>query len=139
MACSNARAAVVLTAAFALYCVAATPQKTVADSAETRALLDTFDGLLDAADSYQLAPGVRVKRSAEDRASRSDEDTGVAAAAAQAYREDDPEKYLIYRVARYAGTHVLDVDIAEMFRSTGRTFVKFTLREYIRKHYNVLK
>ncbi|XP_050066721.1 uncharacterized protein LOC114123365 isoform X2 [Aphis gossypii] len=77
-------------------------------------LMDTVDGLLDAADSYQLAPGVRIKRSSEDTADPSADHL--------ADRDRDPEKYLIDRLARYAGTHVLDVDFAEMFRTSGRSF-----------------
>ncbi|XP_025197335.1 uncharacterized protein LOC112596068 isoform X2 [Melanaphis sacchari] len=80
-------------------------------------LMDTVDRMLDAADSYQLAPGVRIKRSAEDT-------TANATVDHRADRELDPEKYLIDRLARYAGTHVLDVDFAEMFRTSGRSFFK---------------
>ncbi|VVC33465.1 Protein of unknown function DM4/12,Protein of unknown function DUF1676 [Cinara cedri] len=127
----NVRAAVALTAAVALYCAAAAAGAGAAvpqtEFSDTRALMDTVDGLLDAADSYQLAPGVRVKRSVDARTARSDEDME---AAARPYRDDDPEKYLIYRVARYAGTHVLDVDFSEMFRSAGRSFVKLGLPRF---------
>jgi len=86
-------------------------------------LMDTVDGMLDAADSCQLVPGVRIKRSAED--------TADVTAVSQADRDSDPEKYLIDRLARFIGTHVLDVNFAEMFQTSGRAFFKLHhLREY---------
>jgi len=95
-------------------------------------LIDTVDGVLDAADSYQLVPGVRIKRSAEDAAD--------ATAVSQADRDRDPEKYLMDRLARFVGTHVLDVDFAEMFQTSGRAFINLHhLREYdMMKYYYLL-
>lgn len=114
--------AAALIVAIALYCAVAVTGSDESVAATTTTddlhgqLMDTVDGLLDAADSYQLAPGVRIKRSSED--------TADAAADHLADRDRDPEKYLIERLARYAGTHVLDVDFAEMFRTSGRSFFK---------------
>ncbi|XP_022178625.1 uncharacterized protein LOC111039416 [Myzus persicae] len=121
--------AAVLTAAVALCCAvavtgsddsaAATARVTMAttttiDDGHSQ-LLDTVDGVLDAADSYQLVPGVRIKRSTDD--------TADVAAVSQDDRDRDPEKYLIDRLARFVGTHVLDVDFAEMFQTSGRAFI----------------
>lgn len=96
------------------------------DDHDVRTLMDMVDGLLDAADTYRLAPGVMVKRSVADAPPA----TAATAAAESADRVDDPEKYFVNRLARYAGSHVLDVNFSEMFRSAGRTFsLKPHLRE----------
>ncbi|XP_060880485.1 uncharacterized protein LOC132952262 isoform X2 [Metopolophium dirhodum] len=120
--------AAVLTVAVALCCAVAVTgsEESAAATARTTMtmtttddghgqLIDTVDGVLDAADSYQLVPGVRIKRSAED--------TADATAVSQADRDRDPEKYLIDRLARFVGTHVLDVDFAEVFQTSGRAFI----------------
>jgi len=88
-------------------------------------LMDTVDTVLDAVDTYQLAPGVRIKRSTED--------TAEATPVPQADRDREPEKYLIDKVARFVGTHVLDVDFDEMFETSGRTFINLhhLRREYL--------
>lgn len=89
---------------------------------DQRKLMDAIDGVFDAADAYRLAPGVRVKRSTDAR---------PATAVRPSDRDDDPEKYLYDRIARFAGTHVLDVNFSEMFQSAGRSFVNLIpLREY---------
>ncbi|KAL4149253.1 hypothetical protein QTP88_003234 [Uroleucon formosanum] len=118
----------VLTVAFALCCTVAVTGSDEPAAATARAtmitttddghgqLINTVDGVLDAADSYQLVPGVRIKRSAEDTAAD-------ATAVSQADRDRNPEKYLIDRLARFVGTHVLDFDFDEMFQSSGRTFI----------------
>jgi len=126
------RYAVALTAFVALCCATAAdePSPTRPTEADVRGLMDMVDGLLDAADSWRLARGVRVKSSAAD----ADNSTAVVAAD----RERDPEKYLLDRLARYAGTHVLDVDFAEIFRgAAGRAFFSLPqLREYRFKNNN---
>lgn len=127
----------VLTVAVALCCAVAvtgsdesaaaiaqttTTTTTTADDGH-RQLIDTVDSVLDSADSYQLVPGVRIKRSAED--------TADATAVSQADRDSDPENYLIDRLAGFVGTHDLDVDFSEMFQTTGRAFINLHhLREY---------
>ncbi|XP_026814252.1 uncharacterized protein LOC113554558 [Rhopalosiphum maidis] len=98
-----------------------TNMNTTTDDPQSQ-LMDIVDRLLDAADSYQLAPGIRIKRSAED--------TAEITADSQADRDHDPEKYLIDRLARYAGTHVLDVDFAEIFQTSGRSFFKHHLPRF---------
>lgn len=126
----------VLTVAVALCCAVAVTGSDEPAAATARAtmttttddghgqLMDTVDGVLDAADSYQLVPGVRIKRSADDTAAD-------ATVVSQADRERDPVKYMIDRLARFAGTHVLDFDFDEMFQSSGRTFINLHhLREY---------
>lgn len=123
------RIAVALTAVVVMSCCSAaaadagegpTPAPAAADD-DVRRLMDVVDDVFDAADSYRLAPGVRVQRSAAAA------DAGPPDVTAVTDREHDPEKYLVDKVARYADTHVLDVDFAEMFRSAGRTFIQ--LRE----------
>lgn len=125
----------VLSVAFALCCTVAVTGSDESEAVTTQStmtttiddghgqLMDTVDGMLDAADSYQLAPGVRIKRSAED--------TADVTTVSHADRDDDPEKYLIDSLARFIGTHVLDVNFAEMFQTSGRTFFKLNhLREF---------
>ncbi|XP_025423208.1 uncharacterized protein LOC112692684 [Sipha flava] len=118
----NAASTMVLTTTVAL-CFAVAAAAATADDAhvtvsrdDVRVLMDTVDTLFDAADTYHVAPGVRVLRSTDD-ASRTTESESRAAD-----REDDPEKYLLDRIARYAGTHILDVNFSQMIQSAGRTF-----------------
>jgi len=118
---TGTRNAALLIALCCAVAVATTAAPAAADDGNVSEVMDLVDGVLDAADTCRLAPGVRVVRSAT--VAQTDDD-----ATAATDREHDPEKYLVDRIARYAGTHVLDVDFAELFRSTGRSL--FSLREY---------
>lgn len=125
----NASFTIVLTAAVVLYyAVAATADDAHVTTPrdDVRVLMDTVDTLFDAADSYNLAPGVRILRSADDAARATESESRVAD------REDDPEKYLLDRIARYAGTHILDVNFSQMVQSAGRTF---NLHKVLRKYH----
>lgn len=120
------RNVVALTAAVALCCAmsadaesTAVTVRPVGTANDMDQLMDTIDGLFEAADAYQLAPGVRVKRCTD--VPRSIDQWASEADVDAADRRDDPEKYLLDRIARYAGTHVLDVNFSEVFRHAGRS------------------
>lgn len=126
----NLAVAAALTVVIALCCTASV--ESTADHQTTPddmiKLMDIIDGLFESVDTYQLAPGVRIKKSTDDEVQAAEYVTVTD-------RQNDPEKYLYDRIAQFASTHVLDVNFSEMFQSAGRTFSSLKhLREYIQRY-----
>lgn len=115
-------AAAAVAVAFCCFAVTMTTADVVRETPdeETGVLMDVVDRMFEIADTYELAAGVRVKRATPTEWSDAPTPSAID-------RVIDPEKYVFDKVARFVGTHILDVDFAEMFRSAGRAFI--SLRE----------
>ncbi|XP_050437096.1 uncharacterized protein LOC126843549 [Adelges cooleyi] len=93
-------------------CAATELNSTASMDNDVGRLMNVVDRVLDSADHYEFGAGVRIKR--------------VDAAwtkKASADRTSNPEQYLMDSLIKFAGSHVLDVNFAEMVKSSGRTMI----------------